>query len=75
MRQVILDGQRRLYLPEHSRALDSDRFDAPPAHLVVPFETFLEDASEMPLAGKPTVFSGPSWGFANVDLPEATVRW
>jgi hypothetical protein len=73
MRQVILDGRRRLYHLEHARPID---WDLPaPAHLVVPFETFLEDASEMLLAGKPTVFNGPSWGFGDVDLPEVTLRW
>jgi len=75
MRQVILDGRRRLYHLEHSRPIDWHRPEAPPAHLVVPFETFLEDASEMLLAGKPKVFNGPSWGFRDVDLPEVTLRW
>jgi hypothetical protein len=74
MRQVILDGRRRLYHLEHSRAVDWDLPHAPP-HLVVPFETFLEDASKMLLAGKPAVFNEPSWGFGDVDLPEVTLRW
>jgi hypothetical protein len=74
MRQVILDGRRRLYHLEHSRAIDWDRPQAT-AHLVVPLETFLEDASKMLLAGKPTVFNEPSWGFGDLDLPEVTLRW
>ncbi len=75
MKQVILDGRRRLYHLEHSRTVDWDRPEPPPAHLVVPYETFLEDASEMLLAGKPTVFNGPSWGLGDVDLPETTLQW
>jgi len=73
-RQVILDGRRRLYHLEHPRAIDWD-VSQPPAHYVVPFETFLDDASEMLLAGRPTVFNDESWGLAEIDLPEATVRW
>jgi hypothetical protein len=73
--QVILDGRRRLYHLEHSRTVDWDRPDPPPAHLVVPYETFLEDAKKMLLAGKPTVFNERSWGLGDVDLPEATQHW
>ena len=74
MRQVILDGRRRLYHLEHPRSIDWDLPHAP-ADLVVPYETFLEDSSKMLLAGKPTVFNKPSWGFGDVDLPEVTLRW
>jgi len=74
IRQVILDGRRRLYHLEHSRQVDWDLPHAP-ADLVVPFETFLEDAREMLLAGKPTVFNEPSWGLGDVDLPETKLRW
>jgi hypothetical protein len=72
--QVILGGRGRLYHLEHPRAIEWDRFEEP-HHYVVPFETFLEDACEMLLAGKPKVFNGPSWGLADVDMPEATLRW
>jgi hypothetical protein len=68
-------SDRGLYHLEHSRTVDWDRPDAPPAHLVVPLETFLEDASKMLLAGKPTVFNEPSWGLGDLDLPEATLWW
>jgi hypothetical protein len=74
MRQVIFGGRRRLYHLEHARSIDWDLPHAP-ADLVIPFETFLEEASKMLLAGKPTVFNRPSWGFGDVDLPEVTLRW
>jgi hypothetical protein len=73
-RQVILDGRRRLYHLEHPRAIDWDRPQRP-THYVVPFKTFLDAASEMLLAGRPTIFNDPSWGFGEIELPEATVRW
>jgi hypothetical protein len=73
MRQVILDGRRRLYHLEHPRSIDWDLPQAP--DLVIPLETFLEDASKMLLAGEPTVFNEPSWGLGEVDLPEVIVRW
>ena len=74
IRQVILNGRRRLYHLDHSRPINWD-LPHPPAHLVVPLETFLEDASEMLLAGKPTIFNGLSWGLGDVDLPETTLQW
>jgi hypothetical protein len=74
MRQVVFDGRRRLYHLEHPRAIEW-HLPEKPAHHVVPFETFLQAANEMLLAGNPTVFNEPSWGLAEVDLPEATVRW
>jgi hypothetical protein len=72
MRQVILDGRRRLYHLEHPRAVD---WDLPAPDLVIPLGTFLEDASKMLLAGKPTVFNDASWGLGDVDLPEVPLRW
>jgi hypothetical protein len=74
IRQVVFDGRRRLYHLEHPRAIDWDLAQEP-AHYVVPYETFLEAASEMLLAGKPTIFNKPSWGLGEIDLPETTVRW
>jgi hypothetical protein len=73
-RQVILDRGRRLYHLEHPRTVDWDQPQRP-THYVVPFKTFLDAASEMLLAGRPTVFNDSSWGFGGVDLPEATLRW
>jgi hypothetical protein len=74
IRQVVFDGRRRLYHLEHARAIDWD-LSQRPAYYVVPFKTFLEAARAMLLAGKPTVFNEPSWGFGEIDLPETTVRW
>jgi hypothetical protein len=74
IRQVIFNGRRRLYHLEHPRTIDWELTQRP-AHYVVPFETFLDAASEMLLAGKPTVFNEPSWGLGEIELPEATVRW
>ena len=74
MKQVILDGRRRLYHLEHRRAVNWE-IAHPPPDLVVPYETFLADASEMLLAGRPKVFNESSWGLGDVDLPEATLLW
>ena len=74
MRQVVFDGRRRLYHLEHPRAIDWDAARTP-AHYVVPFNTFLDKASEMLLAGTPRVFNDASWGLGEIDLPEATLRW
>lgn len=74
LRQVILNGQRRLYHIEHPRAIDWEHVDAA-THYVVPYETFLEAAGEMLSRGRPTVFNDASWGLVDIDLPEVTIRW
>jgi hypothetical protein len=74
LEQVVFDGRRRLYHLEHPRAVEWKPGEKPP-HYVVPFPTFLEAASEMLLAGQPTVFNDASWGLEDVDLPETTLRW
>ena len=73
-RQVVFDGRRRLYHLEHARAVDWDHPEKAAVY-IVPFEKFVEDASEMLLAGKPTIFNDRSWGFGDIDLPETTVWW
>jgi hypothetical protein len=74
LEQVVFDGRRRLYHLEHPRAVEWERGEKP-RHYVVPFPTFLEAASEMLLAGRPTIFNDASWGLADVDLPETMLRW
>jgi hypothetical protein len=73
MNQVVLNGRRRLYHLEHARAVDWEHQENA-VDYVVPYETFLEAAKEMLLAEKPTVFNDASWGFADLELPEATPR-
>ena len=73
-RQVVLDGRRRLYHLEHARVIDWDHPEKATVY-VLPFEAFVEAASEMLLAGKPTVFNNRSWGFGDIDLPETTIWW
>lgn len=72
--QVVFDGRRRIYHIEHPRAVDWERTDKPRPY-VIAFSTFLEAAQEMLLAGRPTVFNDSSWGLADIDLPETTLRW
>jgi hypothetical protein len=74
LRQVILDGRRRLYHLEHPRAIDWEHPETA-EHYYVPYETFLEAAREMLMKGEPTFFNDDSWGLAELELPETTVRW
>jgi hypothetical protein len=72
--QVILDGRRRVYHIEHPRGVDWDSGEEP-RYYVVPFATFLDDAREMLLAGRPKIVNDTSWGLADIDLAETTLRW
>jgi len=72
--QVIFGGRRRLYHLEHPRAIDWEHPEDA-VHYYVPYETFLEAAREMLVNGKPTIFNESSWGLADLELPETTIRW
>jgi hypothetical protein len=72
LRQEILDGRGRLYHLEHPRAIDWEN-PGRATHDCVPYETFLEQAREMLMAGRPAAFNDESWGLGDVELPETLI--
>lgn len=74
LRQVILDGRRRLYHVEHARAVDWERPEDA-EHYYVPYETFLATARELLTRQRPAVFNGEDWGLRGVELPEVALAW